>query len=171
MVALVLCVAFVTGFCMNAVGAFDGLKESVKEDTLNNANLLKVADYEEIDGEYNGVTVKVLKDGTIELDGTATADTTIILSENLNGYGLMTFSKLDMGDEAENSYICVGTKSGDAVSTIFGQTSAKSSVTFTANSTAPAIALVIAEGDTFDEVSLRPVLVYGVVPQTYYTVV
>ena len=170
-IVVVLAFFVLLGFCMNALGAFDGLKESVKEQTVNDANLLKVADYEEIDGEYNGVTVKVLKDGTIKLDGTATADTTIILSEHLNGYGLMTFAKLDMGDEAENSYICVGTKSGSAVTTIYGQTSSTNSVTFTASTTAPAIALVIAEGDTFDEVSVRPVLVYGVVPQTFYTVV
>lgn len=171
MVALALLIIFVTGYALNGFGAFDKLKDNFKKETVNEANLIKHDDYEDVAGEYNGVTVKIHKDGSIELDGTATADSTIILTENVNGNGVMTFAALDMGEEAEDSYICVGEKSGDSISTIYGQTSATNYVTFTASTDAPAVALVIKSGDSFDEVTLYPVLTYGVVPQTFYKLV
>ena len=170
-VGISLLAIFVLGYGLNGFGAFDDLKESFKEKVVNEANVLKVDDYKTVSGEYSGVTIKVLSDGSIELDGTATADSTIILTENVNGNGVMTFAALDMGEEAEDSYICVGEKSGDSISTIYGQTSATNYVTFTASTDAPAVALVIKSGDTFDEVTLYPVLTYGVVPQTFYTLV
>lgn len=170
-VIVILAVVIVLGFGLNAFGAFDNFKDNFKQETVNEANILKYDDYEDIAGEHNGVTVKVLKDGTIKLDGTATADTTIILTENVNGNGVMTFAALDMGDEAENSYICVAEKSGEGISTVYGKTSATNYVTFTASTDTPAVALVIKSGDSFDEVTLYPVLTYGVVPQTFYTLV
>lgn len=170
---VVIAVLFVgmCGILMNSFGAFDGFKDDLKEKTANEANLLKYEDYEDIAGEYNGVTVKVNKDGSIKLDGTATADITIVLTENINGYGLMTLSSLDMGDEAENSYIAVGVKSDDALSTVYGKSSATNSVTFSASTDTPAVALCITSGDSFDEVTIYPVLTYGVIAQTFYTIV
>ena len=169
----IICVSAIlaVGLCLGfGMGAFDDFGDDLKQNSVNEANLLKYEDYEDIAGEHNGVTVKVLKDGSIKLDGTATADTTIILTENVNGNGVMTFAALDMGDEAENSYICVGAKSNSTISTVYGKSSATNYVTFTASTTTPAVALVIKSGDSFDEVTLYPVLTYGVVPQTFFTI-
>lgn len=170
-VVFTLAFVIVTGFALNGFGVFDGIKESFKEEAVNEANILKYDDYKSVAGEYNGVTVKVLKDGSIKLDGTATADTTIILTENVNGNGVMTFAALDMGDEAEGSHLCVAEKSGDGISTVYGESLATNYVTFTASTEAPVVALVVKSGDSFDEVTLYPVLTYGVVPQTFYTLV
>ncbi|MBR2907423.1 MAG: hypothetical protein IKJ04_06305 [Clostridia bacterium] len=169
-VAVILAVCLPIGI---GLGAFDGFGDDVKQNTVNEANILKYEDYENVSGEHSGVTVKVLKDGSIKLDGTATADTMIVLTENVNGNGLMTFAALDMGDEAENSYICVGEWDADMeeLSTIYGKSSATNYVTFSASTESPAVVLVIESGDSFDEVTLYPVLTYGVVPQTFYTLV
>ena len=169
-VIVTLAFVIVLGFGLNAFGAFDNFKDTMRQESVNDANILKYDDYEDVAGEYNGVTVKVLKDGSIKLDGTSTADTTIILTENVNGNGVMTFAALDMGDEAEESYICVAEKTEDGISTVYGKSSAKNYVTFNASTNAPAVALVIKSGDSFDEVTLYPVLTYGVVPQTFYTI-
>lgn len=166
-------VILAVGLCLGiGMGAFDGFGDSVKQQTVNEANILKYDDYKDIAGEHSGVNVKVLKDGSIKLDGTATADVKIVLTENVNENCLMTFAALDMGDEAENSYIGVCETEADSGEFEFsGKTSASSYVTFMTSEYNAAAVLVIESGDSFDEVTLRPVLTYGAVPQTFYTIV
>lgn len=168
-VAAILACALCLGIGM---GAFDGFGDDLKEKTVNEANILKYEDYKDISGEYSGVDVKVLKDGSIKLDGTATQRVQILLTEDI-AEGIMTFAALDMGDEAKNSYIMVECIDDNDNNWSVGKTLASNYVTFTASGgfcVKHDVILVIESGDTFDEVTIRPVLTNGVVPQTFYSI-
>ena len=165
-VAAILACALCLGIGM---GAFDGFGDDLKEKTVNEANILKYEDYKDISGEYSGVEVKVLKDGSIKLDGTATDDVMIALNENVNGNGFMTFAALDMGEGAENSYVSFSDDMPDMG--IIAKSSSTNYVTFTSDCETKLVYLVIGSGDNFDEVTIRPVLTYGVVPQKFYSII
>ena len=168
------------GLFVGAIGgAFDNVGKDLKEKVVNDKNLLKYEDYKDVSGEYNGVDVKVLKDGSIKLDGTATKDVSIVLVQDLERAGIMTFAALDMGDEAESSYIevLVDDSCHDWSSSLV-RTCASNYVTFNVSDYEEndqcqkeiRIKLEIKSGDTFDDVTLCPVLTYGVVPQTFYSI-
>ena len=175
-VCVVLCLALLGGCIANSFGAFDDVKlTSAKEDKVRNEqNLLDPDFYTSIvSGDQKGVKVTVNDDGSITLDGTATGKSNLRLFEisdyAVNGLTL-TIGSVDFGEDAENSCL-LWRHGGGSDGVHYYELYSGDSETFTINyadSQNYNFYLSIVEGDEFDNVTIYPVLNYGVTAVSYF---
>lgn len=168
-IAIVLCVLLVGGFLLNMSGSFDKTKTKISEEHRNDANLFIVdASYKGISGTYSGVKITVNSDGSIVLDGKATAAISKVLTATPKTNYTYTISKLNCGDDAPGTKISVN----DGITAV-ATSSRSSDITFqmpAANGTVT-VTLEIASGDEFDNLKIYPMIANGVNAQPYYTIV
>ena len=141
----------------------------------NSQNLLDPEYYTDlIEGKMNGVKVTVNKDGSITLDGEVTAETQLELY-SVSGDVIdtaYTFTSVDLGDGANNSvFYWSGVSAANScdlsISSEFDRTFVISSADCSMCSS-HTFGLKLSEGDSFDNVTIYPVLSYGYVPQPFY---
>ncbi len=143
--------------------------------TRNSQNILDPEFYENIEGDQNGVDVTVNDDGSITLDGKAKAASDLALYKVV-GYEVCgvayTIGAVDFGEDAAESYLH-WSFDGLILSQHYRVYSGDS-VTFTvlqgdrSDLSEHYLFLSIAEGDSFDNVTIYPTLNYGYVAQPFY---
>lgn len=102
-ICAVLVIVLVAGLVLNATGKLNATKEKLGIRKANPANLLDVDDYDAYDGTtVSGVKITVNDDGSITLDGTATAEIGLILAEE--DYGKIVDSKFTTEDAVYQPY-------------------------------------------------------------------
>ena len=149
----------------------NGILGEIKGKVRNEANLIVNDDtYEELnDKEFAGVTVTVNDDGSLKLDGKATGSTSFTLLTRTGGFGenvYMSLGKVNFGKNAENTHVTVYNGS-----TLTATSSANSAIAFSASGTNTwEVKIEIAEGDSFDNVTIYPMLNYGSTAAPYYAV-
>ena len=158
------------GALLNGLGAFDSVKDNVRdkmEGYRNEANLIEYdATYKALDGTEKGITFSVSKDGSIKIDGTATEDLEILLNTVERPCGLITLGAVDFGvEDGDRAYITV------ADSSDVYRSYAKSDVNFfVAPDGEPlTVKLVIKAGTVIENAIIRPTLNTGVTAIGYYS--
>ena len=166
-VCVALGILIVGGLVLNSTGAVDIPELDLSKKERNAANLIIVDDnYEDIDGEYSGVDVKINKDGSITLDGKADSDITLTLLTDADGFGaeaLMTLSGIDFGEDGEGSYIAV--YDGSEVEAKAENTAA---VFISTGTTEHTVKLFIPADAEFENLTVYPMLNYGVTAEAYF---
>ena len=153
---------------MNATSIISGI--GAGEDLRNPDNLITVTDQlKELDGEIGDLKVTVNKDGSITLDGKANSDLSLDIFVDLDGFGktaLMTLAGADFGDKAEGTYLAVYNGS------VVEAKSESTDVVFISNdNTIHTVKLVIPSDAEFDNVTIYPVLNYGIKSVDFYSVI
>ena len=149
----------------------NGILGEIKGKVRNEANLIVNDEtYNGLDDqEYAGVKITVNDDGSLTLDGTATGTTDVVLLTKTEGFGEgvnLTLGKVKLGDDAENSRLTV--YKGN---TLIASSTPYSPIVFTATGTDTwYVKLSIREGDSFDNVTIYPMLNYGSTAAPYYAV-
>ena len=175
-VCVVLCLALLGGCIANSFGAFDDVKlPFAKEEKIRNEQNMLDPDYYKsiIEGDQNGVEVTVNDDGSITLDGKAEEESNIRLF-CVNDYSLfgleLTINSVDFGEDAENTYIYWyhDNTSDESLSYKLYSGESKSFAVNYADGQNYNFYLSIAEGDEFDNVTIYPVLNYGVTAVSYF---
>lgn len=168
-IAVILGVVLI-GALLNGLGAFDSVKDSVRdkmEGYRNEANLIEYdATYKALDGTEKGITFSVSKDGSIKIDGTATEDLEILLNTVDRPAGLITLGAVDFGiEDGDRAYITV------ADSSDVYRSYAKSDVVFSVagNGDPLMVKLVIKAGTVIENAIIRPTLNTGVDAIDYYS--
>ena len=145
----------------------------------NSDNLLHPNVYEAIDGKHSGVEVTVNKDGSVTLDGKATADVILTLGSftdtDIAGQK-MAVGRADFGEDAPGSYLKWdyddAANNADSVyeipagydfffSPFFTHGSGPSDLDFYLN-------IMISSGDSFDNVTIYPILNNGISVIPYF---
>lgn len=150
----------------------NGFIGELKGKVRNEANLINFDQaYQSIDDgdiKYAGVTVTVNDDGSLTLDGTATGSATVTLLTKQGGFGTnvhLTLGKVDLGKDAKSNVTV------ESNGTVYASSHANSSVTFTATGDSIyTVKLNIADGDTFEKVTIYPVLNYGTSAASYFAI-
>ena len=149
----------------------NGILGEIKGKVRNDANLIVNDDtYKRIDDqEYAGVTVTVNDDGSLKLDGKATGSTSFVLLTRPGGFGEnvhMSLGKVNFGKNAEKTHVTVYNGS-----TLTATSSANSAIAYSASGTNTwEVKIEIVEGDTFDNVTIYPMLNYGSTAAPYYAI-
>ena len=156
---------------------FNGVFGSNKD--RNSENMLHPYVYEDLDGKHSGVKVTVNNDGSITLDGEATSDIALTLGSFIDtdiAGQKMAVGRVDFGEDAPGSYLKWDydgeAYESDSVykipvgfdfffSPFFTSGSAGNGSEFHLN-------IVIAAGDSFDNVTIYPVLNSGVTVVPYF---
>ena len=140
--------------------------------TRNSQNILDPEYYTDlIEGKQNGVKVTVNEDGSITLDGKATAETKLELyraPDDSCDVRVLTVGSIDYGKSSKNSdfYMEHSVTLCDSFAI-----PANTGMTFTFDGVDGSdfvLSLRLAKGDSFDNVTVYPTLNYGYVAQPFY---
>ena len=135
----------------------------------NEANLIVVDDdYEDLDGKHSGVDVQINEDGSITLDGEADEDITLTLLTDADGFGsqaIMALGAADFGEDADGAYIAVYNGSTLEASSYEGET-----IFISSGATSHTVKLFIPAGAELDNVTVYPMLNYGVSAASYFKI-
>lgn len=136
----------------------------------NTSNLFDPEYYDSIDGKHYGVEVTVNKDGSITLDGKATESFELTLAE-LSGesvYGLyFTLSGFNFGDDAPGTELMYDMVEEVSCSLCNGFSSTVFIDYATADSS-HTFGIRVSSSDEFDNVTIYPVLNYGITAEPYF---
>lgn len=145
-----------------------------KADTIDNlfgkdrnaSNILDPEYYEDIAGEHSGVDVTVNDDGSITLDGKATASFELKLFENeYFNPTMFCVGTAEFGEEAPGTHFNYGIYGLDIWSVPVGY---EFPFVFDPSSGNMTFYISVFSGDEFDNVTIYPVLNYGVTAVSYF---
>ena len=175
-VCVVLCLALLGGCIANSFGAFDNVKipEVTKEKVRNEQNILDPEFYKDrCSVDQKGVMLTTNKDGSITLNGKATgkSDVRIFSALDTSILGLtLSVGSVDFGEDAENTCLYLRHHTGDNekyTHRFYSGESGSFTISY-ADGSNYNFYLSIAEGDEFDNVTIYPVLNYGVTAVSYF---
>ena len=158
------------GFCVCPFYEDTSVLNTIFKKNRNTNNLFDPEYYDSIDGEHNGVDVTVNKDGSITLDGKATSDFSLTLAE-LSGesvYGIyFTLSGFNFGEDAPGTSLMYDHVEEESFYIHNGYSSTVL-IDFATIDSLHAFEIYISSGDEFDNVTIYPVLNYGITAEPYF---
>lgn len=147
----------------------DALSNILKKERNSN-NLFDPEYYDSIDGEHSGVEVTVNKDGSITLDGKATKAFSLTIAE-LSGesvYGTyLTLSGFDFGNDAPGAELLYNVPE-EVTYAIHNGFSSTICVDYIISDSLDSFEIYIENGDEFDNVTIYPMLNYGITAEPYF---
>ena len=157
----------ILGGALISTGTIDITNNAAGEALRNKANLIEITDtYKDLDGKQSGVDINVNKDGSLTFDGRAEADIVLTLLTDADGFGeqcLMSLGEIDFGEDAAGAFIAVY----DGV-VLEAKTDGASSVFISSGTTEHTVKIFIPKGADLDNVTVYPMLNYGVTAESFY---
>ena len=174
-VLIVLCVALVAGAVLAATGKLGSTVGSVAYKARNEQNIIKNSTaYASIAGIHNGVDFVVNKDGSITLDGKATAAISVELldiPEFTTASAVLTLKGVDFGTKGKEAAIKVIESDGENECVLaISDKNADVVFTNTMESANIKVVLDIPVNASFDSVTIYPVLNYGAEAINFYSI-
>lgn len=174
-ICIVLCAALLVGAVLAVTGKLGSTLGEVAYNVRNEQNIIKnSAAYQSIAGTHNGVDFTVNKDGSITLDGKATAAITLELLDIANfetNGAVLTLKAVDFGNKGKDSSIQVISDDGENED-LLATSDRYADIVFT-NTTddcALKVVLDIPVNSQFDGVTIYPVLNYGAKAINFYSI-